>query len=160
LDDLARIRAELAGLHTKTWGPHPLAHEPGRDMAVSLASSAQLLQLAADTERMLLDPRPSYDFPSERQAHRMSGHEVAFWGTLAHTHDRLERAAWITPLRRRAATRVGGQAAEVLADLATSERRVAVRSEPVAIRLQWCRVLVSAAFFGMAALAAAASVLP
>ncbi|GAA4522460.1 hypothetical protein GCM10023191_101710 [Actinoallomurus oryzae] len=51
LDALADIDAELARQHPAAWGPDPIEHENGRDMAESLASSASLLRHLADTER-------------------------------------------------------------------------------------------------------------
>lgn len=50
---IADSDSALAKLHPSVFGPDPNEHEDGRDMAVSLASSAQLALLYAACERIL-----------------------------------------------------------------------------------------------------------
>lgn len=128
LEHLAAIDEALAGQHTAAWGPDPLEHEGGRDMAISLVSSAELLRHLAFTERAIatrLTPGVVWEDLHERCGLSTSVNEIMLWAELAITADRRTRAELIDQIWEYAAVRVGGQAAEALASIGTTERELA-----------------------------------
>jgi hypothetical protein len=55
LQQLALFERELAVLHPIAFGPDPIPHEGGRDLAESLAASGDLLMMAACAERAVAE---------------------------------------------------------------------------------------------------------
>lgn len=128
LEHLAAIDDALARQHTAAWGPDPIEHEGGRDMAVSLASSAGLLRHLAFTERATaagLTPDRVWEDLHERCGLSTSVNEIVLWAELAITSDRQTRAELIDQIWECATVRVGGQAAESLASVGLTERELA-----------------------------------
>jgi hypothetical protein len=128
IEALATIDEALAGQHTAVWGPDPIEHEGGRDMAVSLASSAELLRHLAATERAIADEQTNgqiWDDVYSRFDLSTTVNELMLWTELSTTSDRATRAVLIDQIWEYAAERVGGQAAEALACMAIAEREVA-----------------------------------
>jgi hypothetical protein len=60
LQGLAQFERELAVLHPVAFGPDPIPHKGGRDLAESLADSADLLTMAACTERAVAESEWTY----------------------------------------------------------------------------------------------------
>lgn len=128
IEALADIDEALGGQHTAVWGPDPIEHEGGRDLAVSLASSAGLLRHLAYTERAIAEGKTDdriWDDVYSRFSVSTSVNELMLWAELAVMADRQTRAELIDQIWEYAAERVGGQAAESLACMAIAERELA-----------------------------------
>jgi hypothetical protein len=143
IEALADIDEALASQHTAVWGPDPIEHEGGRDMAVSLASSAELLGHLAFTERSIAAECPAeymetggrlWEEVYARFDLYTSVNELMLWVELAATTDRATRAGLIDQIWEYAAERVGGRAAEGLACMAIAEREVAAGGSELPVR--------------------------
>lgn len=121
LDRFADMEQAMARVHRDAFGPAPMEDEGGRDLAESLALSADLTQMLADTERALDEGLPNRRV-FEREGSTTA--EVDSWMLLCQTRDRSDRAALIDLLYGQCRRRVGGQAAESLACHADTEREL------------------------------------
>lgn len=128
LEALAEIESKLGDRHTAAFGPDPVEHENGRDMAESLTASAVLLDVLSATEHVLAGRCTEVQFESWLIG--IPDAEAKLWRTLAHESDRAARAELIEQLADLAAERVGGQATEALACQADVERHLAAGTRP------------------------------
>jgi hypothetical protein len=146
IEALAAIDEALAGQHTAVWGLDPIEHEGGRDLAVSLASSAELLRHLAATERAIADEQTSgqiWDDVYSRFDLSTTVNELMLWTELSATTDRPTRAVLIDQIWEYAAERVGGQAAEALACMATAERELAAGDGKMPVRFPSRRAIAT-----------------
>jgi len=100
----------MAYTHRAAFGPDPMAHEDGRDLAESLKFSAELAGLLAEVERCVADGRPfgrCGTFPLIAAA----GPVMAI---MAITADLAGRTALLAELYDAVEPVIGGQAAELL----------------------------------------------
>lgn len=118
LDQLADYEQQLADLHPTAFGADPNPDENGRDLAVSLASSATLIRALAATED-----------GNVGRLNQLLGTidlvESILWRRLASTRNHGERADLIAQVAEHAAMRVGIQAVQGLLEGAYSERELA-----------------------------------
>lgn len=147
LEALAAIEAKLAGLHSAAFGPDPIEHENGRDMAESLTASTELLDMLAATERVLAGYCTEMEF--EAWLIGIPAAEAKLWWVLAAEADRAARADLIEQLADLAAERVGGQAAEELACQADVERHLAAGAKPLRGRFISSRAIVAVVYLAL-----------
>ena len=99
--------------------------QDGREVvAVTVATGDQVETLHWEPEEIVRTGGPEWselDITEVAVSHGVAGPELAEWQRLAATADRAQRAAILYTLAELAAPRVGATAAEVLADLATTE---------------------------------------
>ncbi|WP_242884088.1 hypothetical protein [Actinomadura litoris] len=153
IDFAADATDEMGRLHTECWGREEDA--AGRPMAVSLATAASLLRMAAATERAVIGAFPEWDgwdnAPDDRAP------ELREWTLLAATADPAQRAVHLRSLAAMVAEHTDPTAAEALTRLAVSEERLAAGDD--GWREPWFlppRLVVLAAF----CLIGAAAVVP
>ena len=142
LDDAARV-------HRDAFGPAPIPHEGGRDLADSQASGALLIALLADVEHAVafVEPRQLTDSVLEESAGW-----VLDW--MVQKPDPVSRARLLDELYEAVVDVVGGQAAEVVGRLPAPGRNI-----PVTFRqhfgpllaaqipnLRWAAAVIAAAF--------------
>lgn len=108
---MADIEQRLADLHLKVFGPAPIEWEGDRDLAESLAYSAQLYRLLADVELVVGGHSPSR-FVTESWLEPHAGRVL---DRMAGTADLAARSVLLLDLYEAVEPHVGGQAAEVLA---------------------------------------------
>lgn len=113
LGRLADSDAFQASLHTEAWGPQPV-DDGARDMSASLELSAQLYRGLADACKAVAEGRPRR--PVEDPALEDAAGQL--FADFAAAADNIERAAILDELYEAVEPIVGGQAAEVLAQLA------------------------------------------
>lgn len=121
LDDLAAAEQGMADIYPDAFGPDPLRDEGGRDMAHSIALSAHLIRLAAAAEHDLAGTPVVVPVTWDPE---LDEHMAC----LRTERDHAVRAILLEDLCDAVMEQAGGQAAEVLASLARTERSAARRS--------------------------------
>lgn len=107
--ELAEVETAMARTHRAGFGPDPIEHEGGRDLADSIASSALLYRLIADVEKAAAH--------GERRRYtetELEPHAGPVLDRMAGTADAEARGALLDDLYDAVVDVVGGQAAEAV----------------------------------------------